>query len=116
VAEVVEEETQEEIVPRRGKKKKKKEENVKVSPMMKIYEVIMSEFGTICQSSGSHFLPHLTVGHFAKDKIGEIKETLQENWRDIVFQVTELSMIARDNVNQPFRVIQTVPLNHEESG
>jgi len=62
----------------------------------------------------AEFLPHLTVGQFSAEEIEEMKMRLQENWVPIVFDVKELCMIARDSVNQPFRVIQTIPLISDE--
>jgi hypothetical protein len=61
----------------------------------------------------THLAPHMTIGQFAQDEIETWRERLQANWEPVEFDVTEISLIAREGPNDNFGVRITVPLPAE---
>ncbi|OJT24569.1 hypothetical protein BO221_15600 [Archangium sp. Cb G35] len=58
----------------------------------------------------SGFTPHLSVGQSGSaTQVQALLERLGETWTPLVFQVTGVSIIAREG-NRPFEVIRTLPL------
>ena len=58
------------------------------------------------------FTPHLTVGQWGGNKrqLEAECELLGEGWTSVSFDLTHVCPIARDGFDDPFRVIERIPL------
>ena len=66
-----------------------------------------SDLSTI---SDRGFTPHLSIGQFRPQAIESFVARTKRNWSEIVFRVTEVSLISRSGRDDPFVVSKTVPL------
>lgn len=80
-------------------------------PICQIYDSLASKFVDPKKPNNRKFTPHLSVGQGANKLDGEKKlVTFAEDWEEIVFEVSSLSVITR-NGNTPFELRYTIPFD-----
>jgi len=97
---------------KKSKKKEKKKAAAVVgetNPIITLRNILLDCFpDTLVDNSKLNYEPHLSIGQFDQQKIAEVKETTQRQWKTMAFEVSEIQFITREGPNDKWKIHSTL--------
>lgn len=83
--------------------------------LQKLFKICVGLFPPCKDSfSGKTFSPHITIGTVDQTKKKKIMKELEDKWEPLVFAVTDLHIIARNNPEAPAEIFHYVPFGGDK--